>query len=592
MWRKLGMAAEIAILWGCHPPSTPLPGPPHRMWGVVHSSNGIIVKDCLVVVTDLETSQQIATTRVSNDGTFEVDVLAKQVAVTVTNPKGWAYLPKMDVNDHKLNVELSENCMPLRGDIRLEGMMPQSIDPVRIARQSNENGDMFAASLDSHLRFEACLPRAQYQVMLPPQFANRVIAASVPQRDALSVHAITQQLATTATHEPLNLEHVSRDVFLQQFPRTVQLLGLGESNHGTREFTLERTSLMLALARERGFATVLIEAAFGGLLPANAYIHGAAIDLDDAIGRTGFWLWKTEEFRHALQEFRNYNQSAAPDRQISIMGIDVQQPEGAIDDLLSASIGLSADVIALLGRLRDKNGVAWNEFSQSEQDITRRSLEQLASRRDQGGLASEANRHALSALSLLCSLELIEQPTFWDQMRSRDHAMAKMALAMLGLTPGGRATLWAHLEHVSREHIVGIPSLGFNLSTVLGERYLSYALLAYEGRARAKDPQHLTMPPAEFSIGAAPLYALEGVLTSNISEKSSDITYWNFWSRSTRTSTWLTELHWLRAFGAIYPGEERSHELYNLSAIDGAVLFKNVTPSRPLNLPAPPPPPG
>jgi len=45
-----------------------------------------------------------------------------------------------------------------------------------------------------------------------------------------------------------------------------------------------------------------------------------------------------------------------------------------------------------------------------------------------------------------------------------------------------------------------------------------------------------------------------------------------------RTWHWLNELHWIRSFGGVYPGDERSHELYNLGAIDGAVLFKTMTP--------------
>ena len=45
---------------------------------------------------------------------------------------------------------------------------------------------------------------------------------------------------------------------------------------------------------------------------------------------------------------------------------------------------------------------------------------------------------------------------------------------------------------------------------------------------------------------------------------------------------WLQGLRFVRSFGAVYPGPEGSFLLYDLSSIDGAILFQRVTPSRPL----------
>ncbi len=211
----------------------------------------------------------------------------------------------------------------------------------------------------------------------------------------------------------------------------------------------------------------------------------------------------------------------------------------------------------------------------------------IASRRDHGGLASEVNRHALSAQSLLLSLDLFNAKTTWDKTHIRDYATAQLVLTMLDMEPGLRATLWAHPDHLSRENIVGIPSLGYNLSTALREHFQSYALLAYEGAALAKDFQRLKMPAIAFPIAAAPPYALDGILASSVKDGLADITYWTFGAPAGRTSHWLNELHWIRSFGGAYPGDERSHELFDLGSIDGAVLFKTVTPTRLLNVPAP-----
>ena len=94
-------------------------------------------------------------------------------------------------------------------------------------------------------------------------------------------------------------------------------------------------------------------------------------------------------------------------------------------------------------------------------------------------------------------------------------------------SPGLRATLWAHLEHLSRENGVGISSLGYNLSSALRERFQIYALLAYEGAPRAKDFQRLKLPAIAFPIAAAPP-TLEGALASSAKDGLADVTYWNF----------------------------------------------------------------
>jgi len=168
--------------------------------------------------------------------------------------------------------------------------------------------------------------------------------------------------------------------------------------------------------------------------------------------------------------------------------------------------------------------------------------------------------------------------------------MAQLILAMLDLEPELRGTLWAHLGHVTREDHVGVRTMGGYLSSALGERYRAYGLLAFQGAARARDFQRPKERAAPHALAIAPAYAVEAVLARSVREGLPDISYWSFGDRGAHQPHWLDELRWLRAFGDTYPGDERSFELHNLGAIDGAVLFKTVTPTRLLNLPLPPAP--
>jgi len=155
-----------------------------------------------------------------------------------------------------------------------------------------------------------------------------------------------------------------------------------------------------------------------------------------------------------------------------------------------------------------------------------------------------------------------------------------MVREVLGTEPRQRATLWAHLAHLAREYVVGASTLGEHLASSLGEGYQVYALLAYAGSARARDGKHI-LGVITHRLANAPAYSLEGALQYSASGPSSRTTYWSF-GKTAKRSAWLRGLHWIRSFGATYPGDEKSFEIYDLRSIDGAVLFNTVLPSEPL----------
>jgi erythromycin esterase-like protein len=309
--------------------------------------------------------------------------------------------------------------------------------------------------------------------------------------------------------------------------------------------------------------------------------------VDAAIAALGYWTWNTQAFRRALDKLRDYNRTASPGLQIDIVGIDIQNTEGAVTDLTEVDAALPPAALALLAGLKDRRGAAWRDVAPSERDATRNMLGAVAARRDSGGLASPVNRHALSARALLRRLELVDASDFWTKERVRDAGMARMVEDVLDVQPGARATLWAHLGHLARELVVGAPPLGSHLAAALGDSYRAYALLAYSGAARGRslDGDHAVVV---HPLPAAPGYSLEGALAHAMQRPASLIAYTTFDHPGTPRMRWLRELHWIRSFGATYPGDQKSFELYDLAAIDGAVLFDTVTPTEPLAATSPP----
>lgn len=580
--------SSLASFWACRTFVVEMPSPEHRLSGVVHLTSGAPADGGIVIVTNPATKDEIAVAGVTSRGRFVVDVSVPRVALTVTTARGSVFLPKVNVGGGELAIQLSNACTQVRGRVEVDGSPPPKLGVLRIGRLGNEVGDTFGAPIDRERKFEACLSPAEYFVFLSPEFVERTILTMVPARAPLHVHTVTKRQAATPPAEPLGVSSESQADFAASLPGAARVLGLAESNHGSREFTEERVRLAIALARQRGFTTVMIEAGYGEVLPLDAYIHGASIDVDTSIGLLGYWICNTSTFRKALEMLRDYNRGTAPERRVSIVGIDMQSTSGALDDLTATNTGLAPLDSEMLSRLRERRGAEWRGFTPDQRRSAREMLEKLAEKRDSGGLASEVNRHALSARSLLLRLDLIDaqHEAFWNSIRARDRGMARMIEQVLDTEPGLRATLWAHLGHLARESVVGAPTLGEHLAGSLGEGYQVFALLAYEGSARARDLKK-ELGVISHPLTTAPTYTLEGALAHSAHVPLDEITYWSFGNTAARRPRWLTELHWIRSFGATYPGDEKSFEIYDLQSIDGAVLFKTVTPTEPLATSAP-----
>jgi erythromycin esterase len=575
---QLTSVIGLVVMGGCGGSVATIPVSPHRLSGIVRSADGVAVNGGIVIATDPDTTNEIGVAQVNVQGRFVLESAVPLVALAATTARGWAFVPKVPVGRDDVEVRVDATCTPLHGQIDLDGPPPAKLDLLRIGRLGKEVGDTFAARVDADRRFVACLPPAEYFVSLPPEFAERIILVAVPASAPVHIHAVTSKHAEAPPAEPLRLIPESRAEVAGRAAGSLRVLGLAESNHGTTEFTEERTELAIALAEQHRFTAIMIEAGYGEVLPLDAYIHGAAVDVDAAIANLGYWMWNTHTFRGTLDRLRNYNRIAQPDRGISIVGIDMQTTSGAIDALI-ADAGLSPQETELLARLRDHRGAAWRDLGQAQRRSLRAILDRLVAARDRDGLASTVNRLALSARSLVLRIKLLEADGFWADSRARDHGMAAMVEEVLGRQTDLRATLWAHLGHLAREYVVGAPSLGAHLARSLGDGYQVYALLAYSGAARGRDRKR-ELGVIAHALPVAPPYTLEGVLTQNAGT-AGNITYWNF-ERAGRRAPWLTELHRLRSFGATYFGEQKSLELYDLRSIDGAVLFRTVTPSEPL----------
>lgn len=116
----------------------------------------------------------------------------------------------------------------------------------------------------------------------------------------------------------------------------VQVVGLGEATHGTREHFQLKHRLVEYLVREHGFTIFSIEASTPEAYRLNDYVlTGRSGDITDPaklIGGMIFWTWNTEEVLALVQWMRHFNreqEAAGSPKRVQFTGFDMQTPDYA-----------------------------------------------------------------------------------------------------------------------------------------------------------------------------------------------------------------------------------------------------------------------
>lgn len=536
-----------------------------------HPASGAIV-----IVSDPSDGKNLAVAVTRGDGHFETTLPPGRYALTATDASAFVYLPAVEPAADEVSIRLGKACHPFTGRLDVESSIARGAI-VKLSRKSELNGDTFGALVAADGAFHACLPDATYTVIPPPEYASRLSWVTIPTATNVTYRTAPLEIANQVPPDMSGLRPRSAAEFVKNFPATIKVLGLGESNHGTREFYEERTSLVLSLAKEQGVRLLLFEAGYGEVIALDDYINGASIDVAHAVQDLGYWTYDTKTFLETLRRIREYNAKQATSQRIHIVGIDVQNTRGCVQFITKhAGSAISSRVADSLTKLVPDSGKAWATLTAEERRTVREALHGLATLPAGGSASSQSSRLMLAAKALLLRLDLIEAPSASGPVL-RDAGMAQMVLDVLATAPDSRATLWAHLGHVAREYLVGEETMGSHLASALRDGYQVYGLVAVKGTARAWDAAQQVGVVAQ-PLRSVPVASLESVLSSRSAE--AHVTYWTFADASGDAAHWLRGVHPLRSFGAVFMGESEI-SYWDLGSFDGAILFDTVSPTEP-----------
>ena len=252
--------------------------------------------------------------------------------------------------------------------------------------------------------------------------------------------------------------------FLKPLIGTKRVVQLGESAHGTAEFSSVKTRLIKFLHQEMGFEVVAFESGLFDCFRANERME--ARTAAQAMRACTAGVWHTTE---ALPLFDHIKSSRSTTRPLMLAGFDIQRTGNRVDfdrpAQLRQTIAVFDPVLAEEAFALDQEWVQTLDlagYASANADRVSPSYVRLASAIADHAAEIESAFPGRPGLATVLSASLASTPAYFDVLRRgstdpaglslRDRGMAdNVELLLQRLYPGKKVIVWAHNFHVERD---------------------------------------------------------------------------------------------------------------------------------------------
>ena len=269
--------------------------------------------------------------------------------------------------------------------------------------------------------------------------------------------------------------------WLDQTMEEVQILGLGEVSHYTQECYTYKAAIIEHLAQKGLLQGLVLEVDFGQALFWNDYLLTGIGDPDSLVRKSGWFTYRTEEFRDLLVALRAYNEGA--ETPIQIFGMEMTTVQSNLQWLKSyvAKSGLGTEELEKLMEAERTMVVFWEHDQAMIQGYwnlyytLQAWLENNAEalQLGQGETAFQVAERIAEVFRQYATY--VAQDDFSLQVTMRDlFSTRNVAWVHQQLGEEARLAIWAHNGHVNLRSVrFGYPVLGEHLSRWYGEAYFA-----------------------------------------------------------------------------------------------------------------------
>lgn len=270
-----------------------------------------------------------------------------------------------------------------------------------------------------------------------------------------------------------------------------QLVGLGESTHGTIEFATLKASIIKDLIDNHGFNLLAIEANYLDTREVNIWLNGGEGNIDKLIKGLRYWTFDNSSFKNLLVWIRKYN--SKNDRPVNLYGIDMQFVQQSIHEPFTYLKQYLAKDSLAYKHLQELDTISLEQLGnrfyntpQIEYQEIKKSIGkalQLIETHLNAGLISDsvAFWHQYNLSNAMDAIAMYENDVYNygtpDYLNVRDLSMAKNATAIIERYQNSKMILWAHNYHLKNSS----DSMGRYLKDNFGSDFANFCLTTRKG---------------------------------------------------------------------------------------------------------------
>lgn len=342
-----------------------------------------------------------------------------------------------------------------------------------------------------------------------------------------------------------------------------QMIGLGESAHGTKEFLQMKHRIFKYLAIKHGFTVFVMEDSYYQYSEINKYIINGEGDLNE-ISKHGYWAFNVKERYDLIYWMKEYNQKINnPSKKLKFFGMDS----------FKAEFGKS-DILSYLKKVDTEN---YNKFKSKIELISGQNLNQDSIKEIQeifnAKRAEYIHKSSLDEYNHASHLltNIIQYSEWKNDEDLREHQMAdNIAWYLKNIDPESKMIISCHNSHVSFEDSEELKATGAYIKELFGDRFMSIALEFNEGSFIVPKDNNLEV----ITLKEAP----KGYLSSTLAKADNPIYFIDLKKEmTTEVYSFFKNDTKIHDYGGYFPSSEREHINIDVGKIYDGIIFIKTT---------------
>ena len=282
---------------------------------------------------------------------------------------------------------------------------------------------------------------------------------------------------------------------IKTLPESIRVVGLGEVSHYTKECYQLKEQIVLELIA-KGFEGLVLEVDFGQALLWNDYVTKGIGNLDLLVSQSGWFTYRTEEFKSLLAAIRAHNINAA--QPFQVYGMEMTAMNHNLEWLANYFSRTLSNQHPIIKRLKkERTFVAFQYHNPNEVleywdlFLDLRTLLEANEEKFKYKAGEKEYQTALHIAEITRQYAtFISHDDFGLKVEFRDQFSTRNVLwSMNQLGEESRVAIWAHNGHVVKKSVIfNYDILGYYLNEIFGENYYAIGFTFNKGEFGAFSP--------------------------------------------------------------------------------------------------------